>query len=308
MTGVFGVVGCFMLMVVYGVLVGAGMVSSSYIVIWGSMEMGMILSLIYFLGSSVRVGPIFYYFIVQSMGSMMMLVGVITDVPLLTVFSILVKLGLMPVFTWVISVVWTMELGASIYLVLFLQKLVPLLLISRWAWVTGISGAGLVFWCSISVVLGSISMAYGQSFKWVLVTSSLVHTGWMVILLLMTSEVFVYYFCVYGGLLGIVLLFGALDVGTGVMSALSVFSSIPPLVGFLIKFFNLGLMGSNYILVVVAGVAFVVFSVVGYFINCMKAGMGVISSSFVEKSVSASAVFWVLGVVGVLFCSLFWLI
>nr|UTM92290.1 NADH dehydrogenase subunit 2 [Bolbosoma vasculosum] len=264
-----GSVGVVLLWVVYISILASGLVSVSYIIIWGALELGLVLTMTYLVWSNDRMGSILYYYIIQAFSSLFMIIGVVVESPLVVVGGVLVKLGLFPAFAWVISVIWGLGLSWGVLMVLFAQKAIPLVLVARWGWLLDCSSEVFVTLAMVSVVVGSLLMCYGLSFKWLVVMSSLVHTGWLLFILLASPGSFMFYFSVYGFMLFLFLLLVMYSDSFGMAGVLVVLSSVPPMVGFLFKFYSLGLMGGSFIMFLVLGLVIVAAAVVGYFANLL---------------------------------------
>nr|UTM92254.1 NADH dehydrogenase subunit 2 [Bolbosoma balaenae] len=278
-----------------GVLV-VGLVSSSYVLVWGALELGLILTMTYLVWSDDRMGSVLYYYIVQAFSSLFMIVGVVVESPLVVMGGVVVKLGLFPAFAWVVSVIWGMGLSWGVLMVLFAQKMIPLVLVARWGWLLDSGSEVFVFLALLSVVVGSLLMSYGVSVKWLVVMSSLVHTGWLLFVLLGNPGSFMFYFMVYGGVLLFILLLVSCGEVSSTAVMLVILSSVPPVMGFLFKFYSLGLMGNSFLVFLVTGLVVVVAAVVGYFINLLLSFMAQMSG----LNFSGFSFMLVLGVVFIL--------
>nr|AMK47825.1 NADH dehydrogenase subunit 2 [Centrorhynchus aluconis] len=255
-------------LLVYVVVVGVGLMGVSYVLVWGVLEVSLVLSLTYFVWGNSRVGGVFYYYVVQALSSLMMIVGALVGEGLMVMVSFLVKMGLFPVFVWMVGVVWSLEMGGSVMLVLWAQKLVPLLLLFEWGWVIDWGSSLFVGTLCLGIVVGSLFMATGATPKWLLTMSSLVHTSWLVIIMMGSCGALMFYFMTYGGLLAVVL--GGFEKNWMVVGGLMTLSSVPPLLGFMLKFYSLSLVIRGAELLVAVGVVVVIGTVVGYFVNMNK--------------------------------------
>nr|YP_011002176.1 NADH dehydrogenase subunit 2 [Corynosoma villosum]WPN89828.1 NADH dehydrogenase subunit 2 [Corynosoma villosum] len=262
---------------VYLGVVVSGLVSMSYVVVWGALEVGLILTMTYLVWSDDRMSSVFYYYVVQALSSLFMIVGAIVESSVVVMGGLVVKLGLFPAFAWVVSVVWGLGLSWGVLMVLFVQKVIPFVLIARWGWLLDYDSEVFVLLAMMSVVVGSLLMCYGLSVKWLVVLSSLVHTGWLVFVILGSPGSFMFYFMVYGVMLLLFLLAVGCGEDLGVVGMLVVLSSVPPMIGFLFKFYSLGLMGESFVVFLVVGLSLVVGAVVGYFINLVWGMMAQVS-------------------------------
>lgn len=178
-----------------------------------------------------------------------------------------------------------------------MQKIIPFVLVARWGWLLDYDREVLVLIAFIRVVVGSVLMCYGLSVKWLVILSSLVHTGWLMLIILARPGAFMFYFVVYGLILIMFLFTTEFGRRLGVAGVLLLLRRVPPMVGFLLKFYSLGLMGERFVLFLVVGLRLVVGAVVGYFINIIW-GMIVQDRFLLEKD--ESGVWLVLLVVAVI--------
>nr|QDM37033.1 NADH dehydrogenase subunit 2 [Centrorhynchus milvus] len=267
-------------LVIYSFLVAIGISSVSYILVWIALEATMAASIVYMLWQDARVGALFYYYVVQALGSLMMIAGAIGEMGVMLWVGFILKMGLFPLFVWMVSVVWGLGGLGSVLVVLWAQKLIPLVLLFEWGWVAEWSSEFLVMLVFWGVIGGSIGMLVGGSLKWLLVMSSMVHTSWLIMVVMDTVSSMVFYFGVYGFMLALVLWAtgsGSEEMGAG---SLVVISSIPPLLGFSVKFYSFSLVISGLEVVVVGGIVLVVGTIVGYLWgligNFMTCSIGVV--------------------------------
>nr|QJI81295.1 NADH dehydrogenase subunit 2 [Centrorhynchus clitorideus] len=284
---------CWLLL--YGLLVMAGMVSMSYVFVWVVLEVTMMMSMVYVLWEESRVGAIFYYYVVQAVGSLMMIVGAMVEVGVVLWSGFIVKMGLFPVFVWMVAVVWGLGGVLSVMLVLWAQKLLPLILVYEWGWLVIWSSSLLVMLVFMGVVLASLGMLMGHSVKWLLTMSSVVHTSWLVVIMMMAEGSMLFYFGMYGCMMLVVLVVVLRGGEQGGAGSLAVLSSIPPLVGFGVKFYSFSLVVMGLEVVIVGGVVLVVATIIGYL-------LGLIGEFMVSKSSAAEEVG--MGSVGALLFSL----
>lgn len=67
--------------------------------------MCLIITIVYLYISDVRVGVVFYYYVLQAVSSLLILVGAIEGVGELVFIRFGLKVGLFPTFMWVVNVV-----------------------------------------------------------------------------------------------------------------------------------------------------------------------------------------------------------
>nr|YP_009121991.1 NADH dehydrogenase subunit 2 [Southwellina hispida]AIO11167.1 NADH dehydrogenase subunit 2 [Southwellina hispida] len=276
-----------------------GLFSVSYPIMWCSLELSLMVCLLYFMEKDSRVSVVFYYYIVQIISSMFMIVGIMVSEGVLVEFSFAVKIGLFPMFGWVISVMWGLGLGLSVWLLLFTQKMIPFVLMARLGWLVEMGDGLLMSVILMSMIVGSVFMCIGEDLKWILVMSSLVHTSWVTYILMGLPGSFMYYFILYGVVLGLVLVGDKDSSWNSWIYLLVIMSSVPPMVGFLLKFYSLSEMSSWVVVFVVVGVGTAVMVVVGYFISLVKfCVVGKMGGEGLGGSVKAVVVLVLMMVVG----------
>nr|YP_009128554.1 NADH dehydrogenase subunit 2 [Phallocryptus tserensodnomi]AJP76852.1 NADH dehydrogenase subunit 2 [Phallocryptus tserensodnomi] len=182
------------------------------------------------------------YFLVQSLGSVIFLSGVLN--PSLVFFcplGLLLKAGVAPLHFWVLSVVKSME-WITVLVFLTVQKLGPLfgLLVNQFQ-------STLVIF--LSILLGSLGGIIQSDTRLILAFSSISHLGWLIINLSSMSLFFTYFliYCLIS--ISLVLILKKLNLGSisqmgslgdpiskiSLSFSLLSLGGLPPLLGFLIK-------------------------------------------------------------------------
>nr|QHN59872.1 NADH dehydrogenase subunit 2 [Branchinella kugenumaensis] len=188
------------------------------------------------------------YFLVQSFGSVLFLMGVFN--PLISIFSyfgLLLKAGVAPLHFWVLSVTKAMS-WPILMLLLTLQKLGPLLGLA----LSEFSSILVIF---LSAVLGSLGGFIQSNLRMIISFSSIAHLSWLLINLSSTS-LFFSYFTVYSVIsifLGLtfnkmkIFSISQMNLSQNAVSKMSMALSLlslgglPPLLGFFIKWMTIEL-------------------------------------------------------------------
>nr|YP_009520110.1 NADH dehydrogenase subunit 2 [Bathymodiolus securiformis]ATB19141.1 NADH dehydrogenase subunit 2 [Bathymodiolus securiformis] len=238
--------------------------TDSHLTAWVGMEVNM-LGFMCLLGikSVLNMRVLINYFVFQSFGSTMYLFGssVILhcesfNIALLGYFLIhlglLCKAGLFPFWVWVPSVVNSSNWFVS-YLLLGIQKVGPLLLLGVWSPCSEF----LYFVIFAMSILGGLGGSIQNSYRDVLVYSSFVHGAWMLVCLIESQNLFLFYIGAYLVQLGLVIYYlwrsNANSMKSGkwslmVASSLMSLSGLPPLAGFVVKMTVVFCVGDKLIL------------------------------------------------------------
>nr|YP_009407576.1 NADH dehydrogenase subunit 2 [Gigantidas platifrons]ASB29952.1 NADH dehydrogenase subunit 2 [Gigantidas platifrons]ASB29960.1 NADH dehydrogenase subunit 2 [Gigantidas platifrons]BAV25055.1 NADH dehydrogenase subunit 2 [Gigantidas platifrons] len=238
--------------------------TDSHIASWVGMEVNMLgFMCLLSVKSVLNMRVLINYFVFQSFGSTMYLFGssVILhcesfNIALLGYFLIhlglLCKAGLFPFWVWVPSVVNSSGWFVS-YLLLGIQKVGPLLLLGVWSPCSEF----LYFVIFAMSVLGGLGGSIQNSYRDVLVYSSFVHSAWMLVCLIESQNLLLFYIGAYLVQLGLVIYYlwrsNASSVKSGkwslmVASCLMSLSGLPPLAGFVVKMTVVFCVGDKLIL------------------------------------------------------------
>nr|AKS04397.1 NADH dehydrogenase subunit 2 [Parasagitta elegans] len=213
-----------------GVVLGTVVVASSFAwpVAWIGMELNLMAFIPYALSSLNTKKGAMAYFVCQSCGSLLVLVGgMLSDQGLLSLTMLLsglvLKMGLLPLHFWVPLVVVHLS-RPHLYLLITWQKLGPLVLLLSVSF-------GLSLLSGLNAMFGAMSMCSITSLPVLLIFSGMVQMGWV----LVTSGWFSFYFlAIYFVVLGAVVLFSrsaSVQFGWALLNA----GGLPPFSGFIIK-------------------------------------------------------------------------
>nr|YP_010230679.1 NADH dehydrogenase subunit 2 [Bathymodiolus brooksi]QSV10356.1 NADH dehydrogenase subunit 2 [Bathymodiolus brooksi] len=249
---------------VFGLIV---MVSTdSHMSAWVGMEVNM-LGFMCLLGvkSVLNMRVLVNYFVFQSFGSTMYLFGSTIVLHCESLFitllgyflvhlGLLCKAGIFPFWVWVPSVVNSSSWLVS-YLLLGIQKVGPLLLLGVWCTCSE-------FLCVVVFVmsvLGGLGGSVQNSYRDVLVYSSFVHSAWMLVCLMSSQYLFLFYMGVYIVQLGLVIYYlwrsdsSFMKSGKWSLMASSSLMSLgglPPLAGFVVKMIVIFCVGDKLVLAI----------------------------------------------------------
>nr|YP_009692126.1 NADH dehydrogenase subunit 2 [Tricentrus brunneus]QEG98470.1 NADH dehydrogenase subunit 2 [Tricentrus brunneus] len=167
--------------------------SNNWLMIWVGLELSM-MCFIPIMSNKMKLNSesCIKYFIIQSLSSTIMMMGVIMMLELnstsILIMSILLKLGVSPFHTWIISIIEGMNYY-SITLMLTLMKLAPINMLSY-------LNTNLNVFVLLGLFIGSFSGLNQNSIKKIMVYSSIFNMS-MVILSINSTEVWLMFFILY---------------------------------------------------------------------------------------------------------------
>nr|YP_054600.1 NADH dehydrogenase subunit 2 [Paraspadella gotoi]AAT12173.1 NADH dehydrogenase subunit 2 [Paraspadella gotoi] len=226
-----------------GMVLGTLMVisTSSWVVLWMGMEVNL-MSFIPFLKKQNAMT----YFIIQSVGSLMILFGGVYQFMssmmfFLLLLGIITKMGLMPLHFWV-PLVMKFNPPQIFLLLLSWQKLNPLILLS-------FLPNSMFIIIFINSLLGGFFSLLSSSIPTLIMFSGFVHWSW--ILSLISSNLHMMYFSVY--MIIIFFLYIYYYKSYLFMMSLLNFAGVPPMPGFFLKLFSMMFISKNYIFFLLMG-------------------------------------------------------
>lgn len=119
--------------VVYGCCLWAGLMVKSVVGLWVCIEVCLYVVIIFMILNRVAIGTAIYYYVVQTLGSGLMVWGYFIYPPLI-VLGVALKFGLFPFSFWVFSVVKSVNSSFILFLVLGVQKMLPLVYIIQYVY------------------------------------------------------------------------------------------------------------------------------------------------------------------------------
>nr|AKS04269.1 NADH dehydrogenase subunit 2 [Parasagitta elegans] len=215
---------------VYGVVLGTLLVASSFSwpIAWIGLELNLMAFIPVAMNSHNTKKSAMTYFVVQSCGSLMVVIGGMLSDHGQLAFSMLlsglvIKMGLMPFHFWVPLVVVSLS-RLNLYLLMSWQKIAPLILVLS-------STISLGLLSVFNAVGGAITMCSISFLPFLLIFSGFVQMGWVMV----THGSFsAYYLGIYFVILAAVVYFSAsasIQFGWALLNA----GGLPPLSGFIIK-------------------------------------------------------------------------
>nr|YP_003934517.1 NADH dehydrogenase subunit 2 [Arcuatula senhousia]ACY00230.1 NADH dehydrogenase subunit 2 [Arcuatula senhousia] len=273
---------------------------------WSGVWVGMELNLFSFLvimngGGSFDLEPVVKYFVVQSMGSVVFIFGVMymyfflkNSFIIIMMLGLLMKIGIFPFHSWVPSVV-TKSRWVISGLILTWQKLAGLTFLN-------LISSSLIFVSILSmVVVGSIGGLNQTSVRGMSSYSSFIHMSWMMAGLLSSFYIFFMYFFVY--MISLFLFFlGCSNSGknslvsssSSLLALVGIFMvmGVPPFIGFLAKL--LVLLSSPTLICVICLLGSVVslkFYVCFFYSILLNSSLKGVSSNSIAVSLSLMANF-----------------
>nr|AKS04237.1 NADH dehydrogenase subunit 2 [Parasagitta elegans] len=214
----------------YGVVLGTVLVASSFSwpIAWIGLELNMMAFIPVAMNSRNTKKGAMTYFVCQSCGSLMVVIGgMLSDhgqlAYSLLLSGLVIKMGLMPFHFWVPQVVAVLS-RFDLYLLMSWQKIAPLILVMTTSLSLGLLSL-------LNAVGGATAVWAFSMFRYLLVFSGMVQMGWV----LVTNGSFsAYYLSIYFVVLAAVVYFSAsasLQFGWALLNA----GGLPPLSGFIIK-------------------------------------------------------------------------
>nr|YP_010363734.1 NADH dehydrogenase subunit 2 [Menacanthus cornutus]UNZ13001.1 NADH dehydrogenase subunit 2 [Menacanthus cornutus] len=219
---------------------------------------------------------ILFYFIIQSCVSFILIISIFLMnfhlfVDLLIISCLLFKLGSFPFFSWVLKVVEDTDWSFIKYL-FTVMKGVPFIML------TYIKPYEELIWLSVIGMMISLGGVYSSSMRKIMAFSSIDHTSWMIISLMLAKWTFVMYFLMYTLMLSIVTqIFNKVNLTSLKNFTFSQFmkvplfmtfitiTSLPPFIMFLPKIFLVKMMiDQGYLIVAVVSTTISICSVYMY--------------------------------------------
>nr|ADE05907.1 NADH dehydrogenase subunit 2 [Mytilus trossulus] len=235
------------------------------------------------------------YFVVQSTGSILMLVGflILTKCILVSAFTImmagaLLKSGVFPLHSWVPSIMKNSSWFAG-GLMLTWQKVAPLVFLSM-----VIPYEGVIIFIVAMAGIGGVGGLNQNSVRVMSAYSSFVHTSWMLLSVTLSSVVFVAYFAVYSLSVGLFFygcsLMNKMSMGSQISSAVSgvgllMLMGMPPFLGFAAKVLVFLTSSSPGIIACISGSVVSLKFYINFFYSMMI-------KSLVDKVKTSSVIVW----------------
>nr|AFJ14687.1 NADH dehydrogenase subunit 2 [Pomphorhynchus laevis] len=282
----------------YSVSLGVGVSCSSVYWIWAALELGLVVVVYLSMMTNSRMGSGFEYFLVQAVGSLITVSGLLGELWGVALMGFFIKMGLFPFTPWVYRVLWGFNKGVGLGMVLGLQKVIPLGLMLEWGWLIQ-EGMGMFMGLLVvSSVLGGVGMLFGGGWVWVISSSSVFHTSWVVLMgVAGVVSVFTYYLGYMMVLMSLVMVSGqATSSSSSVAEVMAVLASLPPMLGFGLKLYSfVNLIGGMGVVISILAVVSCV-SLIGYLRGVSSSRMtSVLSGEESPVSTLPPTLSWVLG-------------
>nr|YP_010835924.1 NADH dehydrogenase subunit 2 [Cunedda sp. 1 SJ-2023a]WGC89443.1 NADH dehydrogenase subunit 2 [Cunedda sp. 1 SJ-2023a] len=188
-----------LLLFFYSMILGVmvSLCSNNFITIW----LGLEISLVSFLPMMVNESLLssessMKYFIIQAISSSLLLLGVMMMIMnynwlgnLIIYLSLMIKIGVAPFHSWVLSVVEGLSYFC-LFILLFMMKLVPL-------FISSLMNISFMLVALITMIFGAISGLIQNSIRKLLALSSIYNLG-LIISCIYEVSIWVVYFFVYG--------------------------------------------------------------------------------------------------------------
>nr|WFF64455.1 NADH dehydrogenase subunit 2 [Pseudoacanthocephalus sp.] len=211
--------------------------------VWVSLELSNVFVVVLGILTGSRASAALEYFFVQALASLALVSGFIISLPVCIWGGLMLKLGLFPCFSWVFRVIFGFNVFLGFVIILGLQKMVPLLLVWVGCEFGCVSVVSLL--CCLSMLSGVVLMAYSGDLKCLMVSSSFIHTSWVLLLMVWGVTYWVLYLLCYLLLISFLSFSVHYNWGWFTGGLVMSFSAIPPLFGFIVKVVS-GLAVSGY--------------------------------------------------------------
>nr|YP_007317454.1 NADH dehydrogenase subunit 2 [Callitettix versicolor]ACD77277.1 NADH dehydrogenase subunit 2 [Callitettix versicolor]ATF28565.1 NADH dehydrogenase subunit 2 [Callitettix sp.EMHAU-15090607] len=229
---------------------------------WMSLEINLIsfISLMYMKLNYYTSESSMKYFIIQSMGSSIMLLGIImsslkmNNNSIIMLTGLMIKLGVAPFHLWVIGMMESLN-WMNCLILLTWQKIATLMLMSY------IINKTLTINASLSLIMGAIGGINQLSIKKIMAYSSINNMGWIIMSMMISMKLWMNYFIIYSMMLSsliIMMMKSKINYLNQCMltshsplnklmttSLLMSMGGLPPMLGFLPKFMTIQSMTMN---------------------------------------------------------------
>nr|YP_009501905.1 NADH dehydrogenase subunit 2 [Freysuila caesalpiniae]AWU48909.1 NADH dehydrogenase subunit 2 [Freysuila caesalpiniae] len=285
----------FIVMPLYVVSIIFALSSSSWMMIWISMEMNLLTFIFLILKKKTNMSmeSSMKYFLIQSSGSLIFLFSLMTNMTyynqmftlsaLVPPLALILKSGMAPLHTWTPEIVSKFNYQ-SLYLFITFQKIVPLtIMFSSWS--------DMMSWIMIfNIMIGSIGGLTQSSIYKMILYSSINNSGWMIMSLMESMFMFTLYFLIYSMMNFMVINFLEKNQIKWIIQIKSyshykkyLFSSmmlslsgLPPFMGFLTKWLVISMLYTNYKMIIMISLMFSILTMFFY----IKCSITLLSSSF----------------------------
>nr|YP_010535415.1 NADH dehydrogenase subunit 2 [Amblyomma tholloni]UYB78002.1 NADH dehydrogenase subunit 2 [Amblyomma tholloni] len=176
--------------------------SNSWFIFWLMMELNLLLFVpIMNLKKMNNANCMISYFVIQSFSSTLFFISALNLnmiymnlFELMLSISLMIKLAVIPFHFWLTNLSELIDF-TSLFLILTVQKLIPLFIIST------INLKLLIIFALLSSIFGSLFVFNMKMLKKILIFSSISHQGWMISLILVKSNFWISYMIIYSMLI-----------------------------------------------------------------------------------------------------------
>nr|UBQ33990.1 NADH dehydrogenase subunit 2 [Plerochila australis] len=240
------------------------MSSSSWLSIWIGMEINLMTNIPFLFNNKSKnmSEKIMIYLLIQVMGSIIMLLVILTknmiqemDMNIILTMSMMIKLGVPPFHPWMPEMLNKLKWNTMIVMIT-IQKINPMIVLSQIMNQNYMSPLVMIMAASI----GSISGINQLSLNKIIAYSSINHLSWIVMNMMMTSNIWINFFIIYSLInLTMCLVFkkmnvyfmNQLTINTTIYMKMMMFvmlmnlGGMPPFPGFMLKWLTLEYMISS---------------------------------------------------------------
>nr|YP_010502029.1 NADH dehydrogenase subunit 2 [Tomocerus caputiviolaceus]UXC95405.1 NADH dehydrogenase subunit 2 [Tomocerus caputiviolaceus] len=232
--------------------------SSSWFTAWLGLELNllMMIPLIINKNASLSTESVIKYFLVQAMSSTLFIVfsllnflfmksNSMINSEILITMTLMMKAGIPPLHFWFPQIIEYME-WAQCFIMMTWQKIAPFLMLSF------VFNKMLIYFILMSVIVGTLGGYNQNSMKKILTYSSIIHSGWMMAIMMINVKIWFNYFTIYSiiliSIVSMIKIFNVISISSLMMLKSKIFykiifsmnifslAGLPPFLGFLGKF------------------------------------------------------------------------
>nr|YP_010535701.1 NADH dehydrogenase subunit 2 [Ornithodoros tabajara]UYB78639.1 NADH dehydrogenase subunit 2 [Ornithodoros tabajara]UYB78652.1 NADH dehydrogenase subunit 2 [Ornithodoros tabajara] len=242
--------------------------SSSLFFLWICLEINMMSFIpLMFSKNIISMNSTVTYFLIQSTASsiyiftisvMFFSSNLITHLPIMIMISMLIKLGSAPFHIWFPQVSEGLSFN-SLLILLTLQKMIPLYIISMF------KNNILIIPITLSALMGSFGGFNQFSLRKILAFSSISHLSWILTLLLVHSNYWLFYLAIYSTITLVIIFFinnfmmnfynfsskANMELNFMFIILLLSLGGMPPTIGFIMKWTALKIICNNILIITI---------------------------------------------------------
>nr|AKS03963.1 NADH dehydrogenase subunit 2 [Spadella cephaloptera] len=261
---------------VFGLIFGlvCAVSSNNWLLIWLGLEINMMSFLPLIGNNNSSKKKVSLYFVVQSIGSLLILATGIMQINItarIMILALSLKMGIIPVHFWIPPLISTMK-SYQMSLLLTIQKISPLVLLK-----VVMNSAFLTTLLVLNAILGGMMVMISMMMPLLLLFSGTIHLSWL--LSALNTSMFWNYMIIYMFLLTAIIKFWDMNQKNSMQLTLLNFGGIPPFLGFSLKLNTLSMLNSIHIPPLLMGSCMSLYA----YVRLLLSGMTVSKKKVAEK-------------------------